>query len=113
MGKGVIEMAKEFSDTSFIQFAGWKEEDFQDRDRAFNAALNSYFKLHRMIKHPLTLYIHVKKQNDKHGKKKYFIRCRLNSPGLFFEGKSVKWDFVDAVQDALQTVERETIEKLK
>ncbi len=106
-------MAKKFSDTSFIQFVGWQKEDFLSRDKAFNSALNTYFKLHEIIKHPLNMYIHIKTHNDEFGKKKYSIKARLNSPGIFFEAKSTKWNFVNAVQDAMHTLEREAIDKLK
>jgi CBS domain-containing protein len=96
-----------------IQFINLPELDEIDRATFENALTESYDKLEKILHNSIELSLHVKTHQDTGLRKKYSVHCRLNSPGINIVANSTrKWKFLVSAQDALKTLEKETLKRL-
>jgi CBS domain-containing protein/ribosome-associated translation inhibitor RaiA len=95
----------------YYQISGLTDEDdfiVSTIDRMIRDTLQKLSK----ILNPQFFFLHVKKY-DKKGKVKYSIRTRFRTDKGIFVSKSHAWDLRDAVNDALDKLERIMIKEIK
>ncbi|AJF60397.1 MAG: hypothetical protein QT03_C0001G0911 [archaeon GW2011_AR10] len=97
----------------FIKFVGIKEEDSFERSQAIAEGEKTFLKLKPIIKSETNLKVHVKAFEVEGRRKKYSVTSMLRSPDHFFEAKSEKWAFLEAVRDSLKTLELTVKRKMK
>lgn len=97
-----------------LQLIGLPELDGPDRAIFEQSLTETYDKLGRIINNEIELTLHVKTHETGGLRRKYSVHCRLNSPGLNISASSAKkWKFLPCAQDALQTLEREVLGKIR
>jgi len=88
----------------FYQISGLKDEDDFVVETVDRMIRDSLQKLSRMIK-PEFFFLHVKRY-EKKGKVKYSIRTRFKAEKGVFVSKSYAWDLREAVDKAMDKLER-------
>jgi len=95
----------------YYQISGLTDEDdfvTSTVDRMIRDTLQKMSKIYN----PEFFFLHVKKY-DKKGKIKYSIRTRFRTDKGIFVSKSYAWDLRDAVNDALDKLERIMLKEIK
>jgi|GEM_PF-1718343 len=95
----------------YVQITGLEEvEDSFDKDK-IDDIVKEYAKKIGKIENIEYLFVHIK-SSQKEGKQRlYQIRTRVSTPNGLFVGKSSGWNSVNAVDEALEHLERQITEK--
>lgn len=89
-----------------------KLDSFQ-KSKAETALSTSFDKLQRLFRNELLLHVHFKQHEAEGRRAKHSVHLKLNIPGNTFVASETGWNPVNALQSALDALEREAVESVK
>ncbi len=96
-----------------IQVANSPNVDEIDKAK-INLSLNKcYDTLYGIVNNKMLLKVHFKEDEATGARKKHSVNLHLSIPGVEVTAVGLGWNLITALQEAIETLERETIKKVK
>ena len=96
-----------------IEASNAQSLDGFEKSRVETALSLSFDKLMKIAGTELLLHVHFKQHEAQGRRKKHTVHLKLVLPGKTFVSSQTGWSPVDVLQEALASIERQTIESVK
>lgn len=96
-----------------IQVSNLPDVDEIDKAKIDSTLATSYDKIARIVDNDFILKVNFKSHEKGGARKQHEVHLHLSGPGFEVIAKETGWNLIAAFHNAISTLERETIKKVK